>query len=200
MEKNISLLLGLVTNDTYYIMIINPFNDLFYEYDLNIKKEEIDQIKVLLLHYENLGINTEQNQLSTYYPVNNLKTNILNFPVLKELKKQIIDILNLHKLFLGNSWAQIYKKTQKHKKHTHTNSAYSGIIYVDGNKNSGQTIFYHPLRDRLLEYDTNFIEIFKPEFKINKFILFPSYIVHEVLEEKEDSNRTIISFNTKFKV
>jgi hypothetical protein len=181
-------------------MIINPFNDLFYEYDLKIKKEEIDQIKVLLLHYENLGINTEQNQLSTYYPVNNLKTNILNFPVLKELKKQIIDILNLHKLFLGNSWAQIYKKTQKHKKLTLSNSAYSGIFYVVGDKNSGKTIFYHPLRDRLVDYDINFVEIFKPEFKINKLILFPSFIAHEVLEEKKNSGRTIISFNTRFKV
>jgi len=180
-------------------MIINPFNDLFYEYDLNIKKEEIDQIKLLLLQYEKLIINNDT-QLNTYHSINNLKTNILNFPVLKELKKQIIYILNNHKLFLSNSWAQIYKKNQKHIKHTHKNSAYSGIIYVDGDKNSGQTIFYHPLRDRLLDYDINFIEIFKPEFKINKFILFPSYIVHEVLEEKEDFNRTIISFNTKFKV
>ena len=118
----------------------------------------------------------------------------------EDCDNQIINILDNHKLFLSNSWAQIYKKNQKHIKHTHANSAYSGIIYVDGDKNSGQTIFYHPLRDRLLEYDINFIEIFKPEFKINKFILFPSYIVHEVLEEKEDSNRTIISFNTKFKV
>ena len=181
-------------------MIINPFNDLFYEYNLDIKKEEIDQIKLLLLHYENLQINTEQEQLSTYYPINNLRTNILNFPILKKLKKQIINILDNHKLFLSNSWAQIYKKNQRHLRHTHANSAYSGIIYMDGDKNSGQTIFYHPLRDRLLDYDINFIEIFKPEFKINKFILFPSYIVHEVLEEKEDSNRTIISFNTKFKV
>jgi len=181
-------------------MIINPFNDLFYEYNLDIKKEEIDQIKLLPLQYENLQINVDKDQLSTYYPINNTKTNILNFPILKKLKEQIIDILNSHNLFLGNSWVQIYKKNQKHIKHTHTNSAYSGIIYVDGNKNSGQTIFYHPLRDRLLEYDINFIEIFKPEFKINKLILFPSYIVHEVLEEKEDSNRTIISFNTKFKV
>jgi len=181
-------------------MIINPFNDLFYEYNLKIEKEELNQIKLLLLQYENLQINTDKDQLSTYYSVNNIKTNILNFPILKKLKEQIIDILNNHNLFLGNSWVQIYKKNQKHTKHTHTNSAYSGIIYVDGNKNSGQTIFYHPLRDRLLEYDINFIEIFKPEFKINKLILFPSYIVHEVLEEKEDSNRTIISFNTKFKV
>ena len=180
-------------------MIINPFNDLFYEYNLNIKKEEIDQIKLLLLQHEKLIINKD-NQLNTYHPINNLRTNILNFPILKELKKQIIDILNLHKLFLGNSWAQIYKKKQKHKKHTHSNSAYSGIIYVDGDKNSGKTIFYHPLRDRLVDYDINFVEIFKPEFKINKLILFPSFIAHEVLEEKKNSGRTIISFNTRFKV
>jgi uncharacterized protein (TIGR02466 family) len=182
-------------------MIINPFNDLFYEYNLKIEKEELNQIKLLLLQYENLQINTDKDQLSTYYLVNNIKTNILNFPILKKLKEQIINILDYHNLFLANSWIQIYKKNQKHIKHTHTNSAYSGIIYVDGNKNSGQTLFYHPLRDRLVsDYDINFIEIFKPEFKINKLILFPSYIVHEVLEEKEKSDRTIISFNTKFKV
>jgi uncharacterized protein (TIGR02466 family) len=180
-------------------MIINPFNDLFYEYDLNIKKKEINQIKLLLSQHEKLIINNDS-QLNTFNPINNLRINILNFPILKELKKQIINILDNHKLFLTNSWVQMYKKNQKHVKHTHVNCAYSGLIYVDGNKNSGQTLFYHPLRDRLCNYDINFIEIFKPEFKINKFILFPSYIVHEVLEEKEDFNRTIISFNTKFKV
>ncbi len=194
------LLLGFVLDNTHYIMIINAFNDLFYEYDVDIKKEEIYQIKLFTLQYENLQINTNKEQLSTYYSVNNIKTNILNFPLLKKLKEQIIDILNNHHLFLSNSWVQIYKKNQKHMKHTHINSAYSGIIYVDGNINSGQTIFYHPLRDRIVsEYDAKFVEIYKPEFKLNKLILFPSYIVHEVLKEKEDSNRTIISFNTKFK-
>jgi uncharacterized protein (TIGR02466 family) len=181
-------------------MIINPFNDLFYEYNLDIKKEEINQIKLLLLQYENLQINIDKEQLSTFYPVNNIKTHILNFPILKKLQEQVINILENHNLLLLNSWVQIYKKNQKHKKHTHTNSAYSGIIYVDGNKNSGKTIFYHPLRDRLLDYDVNFVENFKPEFKINKLILFPSFIAHEVLEEKENSGRTIISFNTRFKV
>ena len=181
-------------------MIINPFNDLFYEYNLNIKKEEVDQIKLLLLQHEKLIINNNT-QLNTYHSINNLRTNILNFPILKELKKQIIDILDRHNLLLRNSWTQVYKKNNKHSKHSHTDSAYSGIIYVDGNVNSGQTIFYHPLRDRIIaDYDVNFKEIFKPEFIINKLILFPSYIVHEVLEEKEDFNRTIISFNTKFKV
>ena len=64
-------------DDCYFSVFII----LFYEYNLNIEKEEIDQIKLLLLQYKKLIINNDT-QLNTYHPINNLRTNILNFPIL----------------------------------------------------------------------------------------------------------------------
>ena len=36
--------------------------------------------------------------------------NILNFPLLTNVKKQIVDILDEKKLYLSNNWAQLYNK------------------------------------------------------------------------------------------
>ena len=76
-----------------------------------------------------------QEQKTTF---NNL--NVLNFPVLKNLKSQIIKILELHNLLLGDNWAQLYNKSNKHSIHTHPYSDYSGIIYLNPVKPS-PTIF-----------------------------------------------------------
>ena len=77
----------------------NPF-DTFYKYKLNITNEEINQIKILM-----------QDNFTTY-----TKLNILNFPVLFDLKKQVINILNDHNIFLDHNWAQLYNKENDHQR------------------------------------------------------------------------------------
>ena len=63
----------------------DPFKpqNLFYEYELNITKEEINQILILVKDVNSLDCKTTYKNL-----------NVLNFPTLKNLRKQITDILN----------------------------------------------------------------------------------------------------------
>jgi hypothetical protein len=156
--------------------IFDPFEheNLFYQYKLKITDSEINQI---LLLTKNVDIGYQK---STYNYLN-----VLNFPILKKLKKQITDILDKHKLFLTNNWSQLYNKKNKHTIHNHYGSTYSGIIYLKG-KNPSPTIFY----------DKNFAAYYH-KFKKNTLLMFPSMIPHEVKTLEKDEERLIISFNTK---
>ena len=151
----------------------DPFDyqNLFYKYKLNITEAEINQV-LLLLKKDNLM------EMKTTYS----KLNVLNFPLLKQLKKQITDILDKHKLLLTNNWAQLYNKKDNHGIHNHVGSTYSGIFYIQG---LSPTIFY----------DREYITYIK-KFVKNELLLFPSYIPHEVKPLEFNEQRLVISFNT----
>ena len=160
----------------YKINGFDPFayQNLFYEYELKITDAEINQVFLLTK-----DVNTK-NHKTTYENLN-----VLNFPVLKNLKKQITSILDVYKLTLTHNWSQLYNDGDSHAIHTHPSSIYSGIIYLKGN-NPSPTIFY----------DNNF-NTYIYEFKKNTFLLFPSHIPHEVKKLNKNENRLIISFNTR---
>ena len=156
-------------------MKFDPFSyqNLFYKYTLKISKNEINQI-LYLLKPKQLNV---IKQATTFNYLN-----ILNFPILKDLKKQITNILDKHKLLLKNNWAQLYNSENYHDIHNHSGFEYSGIIYING---SSPTIFY----DRqYLTYINKFVK--------NQLLLFPSWIPHEVKSLKTDEQRLIVSFNT----
>lgn len=149
------------------------YQNLFHEYELEITDAEINQVLLLVKEIHNSHHNTTYDHL-----------NVLNFPTLKDLRKQIIFILDSYKLQLRNNWAQLYNTGDSHGIHTHPSSLYSGLIYLRGN-NPTSTIFYD-----------NIFQTYSHEFKKNTLLLFPSHIPHEVKELSKDENRLIISFNT----
>ncbi len=156
-------------------MQFDPFKkeNSFYKYNLKISKEEINQILILTKSKNTLDQKTTYNSL-----------NILNFPILKNLRKQVISILNKKNLILKNNWSQLYNNKNLHRIHTHgKNSDYSGIIYIQGKT---PTVFYNRNYDPYFE-----------KFENNKMILFPSWIPHEVRTLQTDENRLVISFNTE---
>ena len=147
------------------------YQNTFYEYDLDISVDEINQILFLV---RDVQTNEQKN---TYQYLN-----VLNFPILKNLKQQIIAILNSHELLLRNNWAQLYNKDDSHDVHTHLGSDYSGIIYIQG---KSPTLFY----------DRSFGS-YSYEFKKNKLLLFPSDIPHQVKKLDSNEERLVVSFNT----
>ena len=154
-------------------MKFDPFSyeNLFYKYDLKIYTNEINQILYLVK-----DVKTDEQKNTFQY------LNVLNFPILKNLRQQIISILNSHELLLRNNWAQFYNKDDAHDVHIHTGSDYSGIIYIQG---KSPTIFY----------DRSF-GTYSYKFKKNKLLLFPSDIPHQVKKLDSNEERLIISFNT----
>jgi hypothetical protein len=107
------------------------YQNCFYEHKLKTNSDEINQIIFLLKNDKGL-----YDQKTTFNQLN-----VLNFPLLKNLRSQIITILEENGLALGNNWAQLYNKNDKHCIHIHPLSTYSGIIYLTPSKPS-PTIFY----------------------------------------------------------
>ena len=153
-----------------------PFES-FYKTNLKISKEELDQIKIFMLNFKN---SVDDTQITTYQ-----KINVLDLPILKNLRNQVVKILDSLNLILDGSWAQLYKENNFHFPHVHYGSDYSGIIYMDGHNSEG----------------TNFLNvrgnIYTSKFKKKDLILFPSYVLHFVNVQKKDNNRTVISFNAQ---
>ena len=154
-----------------------PFES-FYKKRLNISEEETQQIKLFIHNFKN---SIDSNQITTYKKINPLT----ELQALKKLKNQIEEFLNDLNLDLDENWIQLYKKENFHLPHTHVGSAYSGVIYIDGKTNEG-TSFLDPQGN-----------IYTSEFIKNDLILFPSHIIHYVNFQQTDTNRIIISFNTK---
>jgi hypothetical protein len=155
----------------------DPFDQSFYEYELKITDEEIIQIETMLKTTNKADGFTMRTTFDSI--------NILSLPLLKNLKKQIIKILDDHKLLLDNNWAQFYQKSESHSVHAHGPIGKSGIIYLKSNA-AQETIFYSPS-----------FEAYEHSFKKNHLLLYPSHIPHEVKPLQKNEERIIIAFNTR---
>ena len=156
--------------------MIRKFNafDTFYEYKIKVNDEILDQTKII-----SSNVKEKEDQLTTFWHLN-----ILNLPILKSLKEQVINILNEHNIELTNNWAQLYNKQDRHNVHLHWQSKMSGIIYLSDN--CTPTSFYDRIFDSYEHIPVK-----------NTLLLFPSYVPHEVRPLKNDEERLIISFNTR---
>tara|TARA_R100001163_G_C5049256_1_gene186201 strand:- start:1010 stop:1489 length:480 start_codon:yes stop_codon:yes gene_type:complete len=155
-------------------MKFDPFveENLFYKYNLKVSEDEVKQLSIVKNDRY-----AKDNNFTTYFTLN-----ILNFPMLKNLKTKIETILKEHELILSNSWVQSYKEDNYHKTHIHDGAKKSGILYLTNSKTP--TIFYNRVFKEYYHY---------PEK--NTLLLFPGFVPHEVRPVKEKEERLIVSFN-----
>lgn len=152
-----------------------PFTS-FYKTKIDITSEELNQIKYILYNKK------EKDPLVTTFR----EKNILDLPLLINLKKRICEILFKLNLSLDNSWAQLYLKGSHHDLHNHPMSMLSGIIYLDSKSEDG-TLFY--------DYGGN---CYEEKFEKNKLILFPSNFLHQTKYQDNDNERIVLAFNTNY--
>ncbi len=95
-------------------------------------------------------------------------------------------------------WANVTKKGENHKVHTHQNNIYSGVIYLE----SGSSIrFLDPrpaanvLSPEMKEYNSENSNICGFPSTENTMLLFPSWLQHYVPRNVSSERRTSISFN-----
>ncbi len=101
-------------------------------------------------------------------------------------------------------WATRNGIAQKHHRHLHLNSIFSGIIYLSTHKTCGATRFHYPNiyhhHESLLSPVTapssdSYTDLY-PER--GTMIIFPSNIQHETTPNKDNKYRYVISFNSFF--
>ena len=113
-----------------------------------------------------------------------------------------IQLKNTHHQKIDNIWANINQKGHSNEYHKHPFACLSGVFYL---RESAPIIFQHPFSDITTYFwDDSIIEkwneinsgIWTIEPKSNMLLIFPPWVEHKVLPNKEDTDRISLSFNT----
>ena len=104
---------------------------------------------------------------------------------------------------LGNMWANINYPGGYNKPHIHPNSLYSGVYYVKTPPNCGKIVFNDP-RPGIQSNMPSRVKGQPPkhlwrevhlEPKVNRIIMFPSWLWHSVEPNESNNIRISVSFN-----
>jgi len=128
-------------------------------------------------------------------------------PLVDELFKMALEVFNEEWLDrqprLGNMWANINYKGGYNKPHIHPNSLFSGVYYVQAEPNCGKIVLYDP-RPGIQSNMPARINGQPPEHlwrevhldaKVNRIIMFPSWLWHSVEPNESNNIRISVSFN-----
>ena len=139
------------------------------------------------------------------------QTNMHEMPQFKSLVDELFKMQ--HEIFkqewldrqprLGNMWANINYKGGYNKPHIHPNSLFSGVYYVQAEPNCGKIVLYDP-RPGIQSNMPVRIKGQPPEHlwrevhldaKVNRIIMFPSWLWHSVEPNESNNIRISVSFN-----
>jgi len=144
---------------------------------------------------------------------NKISTNhyILNEPALCDVKSFVDDCINQYardvweirdrcSLELTQSWATYTRPGDFHHQHTHTNSMFSGVFYVQTDDTRDRLHFYRSLSTVLAPAYAE-VNIFNSNSwwlptPTGSLLLFPSTVPHAVVAFSDGVERCSIAFNT----
>jgi uncharacterized protein (TIGR02466 family) len=168
-----------------------------------VKSKIVDE--ELLAHIKNLEFKDNVKE-KTFQSKNNY---ILNEPYFVELRNFIEEHLKNYaekimqvttKLHITQSWVNVSHNKARHMYHTHPNSIYSGIFYLNFEKGHPPVMFLPPLASTLAlaqEVGNEFnCGMYAPDCSTGDLLIFPSTIPHQVEENQIDIPRISLSFNT----
>ena len=180
--------------------INNLFKNQVLSKQLNLNNEDIKSFC-----YRN-EINSDSRNMSNVggYQSNN----VIDEPILDDLKNEIYlhgnSIRKSYRMSdevkLSQLWININRFKDYNKQHTHRDSLFSGVYYVDLPKNTG-IVFVHPSPNYGFswgnaKFDTdNFSDGFYYEPKVGELLIFPSWLVHYVPSNFTDQDRISLSFD-----
>jgi uncharacterized protein (TIGR02466 family) len=128
----------------------------------------------------------------------------LNNIILNEANK-ILDEIGLIRddIFITSMWSNISKSENRHATHLHSNSLYSGVLYIEADERSGNIGFKDPrIAKEMLDFNWSDNSTFKHrtiefEPKKGRLIFFPSWLYHGTKRGKfnKDEDRISLSFN-----
>tara|TARA_R100000995_G_scaffold43438_1_gene20299 strand:+ start:1363 stop:1869 length:507 start_codon:yes stop_codon:yes gene_type:complete len=158
------------------------FPNYVYKYTIKVSQQDQNFLKIIAKNYK------QEYHYTTFY-----KDNILLLPQINDLKETLENIFDKLNLKVLHAWVQGYGEDNFHDCHTHAECMYSCVLYLDCSDKSSKTVFYHPTHPHSVMYHVKKTNIqIKP--KIGKLVIFPSYLPHVVLPNK-DKKRLVLSAN-----
>ena len=149
-----------------------------------------------------------------YYISSN--TTVLDLEIFADLKTEILKKINyllhsqlkiaeMHEFYITTSWFVKIPKNGWAQKHIHSNSIFSGVVYLNSPREGGEIVFhkdnrYHNVSYPTLEltykeWNTCNSEYWKISPKQGDIILFPSNLTHSVEKNLADTERLSLAFN-----
>jgi uncharacterized protein (TIGR02466 family) len=134
---------------------------------------------------------------------------VLDKPVFKGLKQLLQKELDIYArevfkyscdLYITHSWLNVNPNGTAHFSHTHVNSVFSGVFYIELPENSSGLTFFND-RKPMFHITPNEFNSFNSEFwtldmKQGDVVLFPSEMYHEVATNKSTTERISLAFNS----
>jgi hypothetical protein len=165
--------------------ILNSFYAIGYfpQHD-QVKHQLLEMINNSDAHVQSDGLRTDYYQS---YMSNDVKREWevtykeLVFPYLSTVFRQ----LGYDKIELKSCWFQQYDKNVGHFWHTHAQTNFSVVYYLDMPEGAPKTTVVEP-------YGFNQIEVGGPSGTIS---IFPAYAIHKAKENPVDGTRTVIAMN-----
>ena len=163
-------------------------NNFFFLYDVPDHNDIKDK---LLLYFDeltdkyNLQVNESSNISSTDYFFNlkNKKTSsynhIINEFIYPIVENNILDKFGCRGVRFQGSWFQQYEKGSSFSYHTHPNSHFAAIYYIESPPGS----------------ETEFLNFDAPTPKEGQLLVFPSFIVHRSNPNPSNDRKTVVAFN-----
>ena len=114
----------------------------------------------------------------------------------KELRKifqdefQLIETKFNSKILLQRAWSVTYDKGHYHVPHNHSSQGYTGIIYLQVNKDSPKTIYIQPWNN---EKDESVL--YAPDIEQGDIMIVPQFLMHYTEPNKTYFKKRIISFD-----
>jgi len=102
-----------------------------------------------------------------------------------DIKKELSFNDYIVKIITNNIWFAQYNKNNYHNWHTHSNTNFSNIFYLE-NETNITTTFYDFINKK--EYNI--------KTKEGDLLMFPGYIIHKSNINKTDKRKTVIVFNS----
>lgn len=130
----------------------------------------------------------------------------------REIELYIRDVFKIKDkvdFYISNSWAVKHNKGDWSPKHYHTNSLFSGVLYLKCDNSSGSITFYKNSQlnsgiPSCFDFTYSEVNMFNSSFfnvlpKDNTIIIFPSHLEHSVETSNSVEDRFVIAFNVFFK-
>lgn len=119
-----------------------------------------------------------------------------------EIIRQEYNFKDSVKFKIGQTWINLNQNNNVTRPHFHANSLISGVLYIKANS-SGPIMFMHPVAAQQYVMDPSIIDQYNKFTSIDmsvipepgKLILFPSWLVHYVQNNLDNTDRISIAFN-----
>tara|TARA_R100001463_G_scaffold7890_3_gene24823 strand:- start:74 stop:676 length:603 start_codon:yes stop_codon:yes gene_type:complete len=105
---------------------------------------------------------------------------------------------------ITDMWGTISPANHYHRPHTHSNNILSGVFYLKSDE-AASIVFddprqqAHVLAPKTKQWQLNNAAKWQYPSKVNRLILFPSYLLHHVPVNTSTENRISVAFNLMFK-